>query len=81
MDRPFALWSARHRWPVFSLWFVLTVGVFVASVALGGIRAVAATGGLGGSDTEASQGTWAINAGRSTTASETLAVVVTSPTS
>lgn len=76
-----ALWSARHRWPVFSLWFVLTIGVFVASLALGGIRAVAATGGLGGSDTEASQGTRAMNAGGSTTASETLTVVVTSPTS
>ena len=76
-----ALWSARHRWPVFSLWFVLTIGVFVASLALGGIRAVAATGGLGGSDTEASQGTRAMNAGGSTAASETLTVVVTSPTS
>jgi uncharacterized membrane protein YdfJ with MMPL/SSD domain len=76
-----ALWSARHRWPVFSLWFVLTIGVFVASLALGGIRAVAATGGLGGSDTEASQGTRAMNAGGSTAASETLTLVVTSPTS
>ena len=39
-----ALWSARHRWPVFGLWFVLTIGIFVASLGMGGIRAVAATG-------------------------------------
>ena len=31
-------WSARHRWPVFGLWFVLTIGLFVASLAMGGTR-------------------------------------------
>ena len=31
-----AAWSARHRWPVFALWFVLTIGLFVASLAAGG---------------------------------------------
>ena len=31
-----ASWSARHRWPVFGLWFVLTIGLFVASLAAGG---------------------------------------------
>src|SRR4051794_10038786 len=35
-------WSARHRWPVFGLWFVLTIGVFVASLLAGGTRAVEA---------------------------------------
>ena len=29
-------WSARHRWPVVLLWFVLTIGLFVASLAMGG---------------------------------------------
>jgi uncharacterized membrane protein YdfJ with MMPL/SSD domain len=33
-----ASWSARHRWPVFGLWFVLTIGLFVLSLALGGTR-------------------------------------------
>src|SRR5439155_24617588 len=33
-----ATWSARHRWPVFVLWFVATLGTFVLSTALGGIR-------------------------------------------
>ena len=31
-----AAWSARHRWPVFALWFLLTIGLFVASLAAGG---------------------------------------------
>src|SRR4051794_40730231 len=35
-------WSARHRWPVFGLWFVLTIGLSVASLLAGGTRAVEA---------------------------------------
>ncbi|HEU4671930.1 MAG TPA: MMPL family transporter [Candidatus Limnocylindrales bacterium] len=31
-----ATFSARHRWPVVALWFVATVGVFLASIAAGG---------------------------------------------
>jgi len=31
-----AVWSARHRWPVLAGWFVLTFGLMLASVALGG---------------------------------------------
>jgi uncharacterized membrane protein YdfJ with MMPL/SSD domain len=31
-----ASWSARHRWPVLGLWFVFTIGLFVASIAAGG---------------------------------------------
>ena len=34
-----AVWSARHRWPVLAGWFVLTIGLMFASVALGGQRA------------------------------------------
>jgi RND superfamily putative drug exporter len=37
-----ATWSAAHRWPVFVLWFVLTIGTFAASLALGGTKAVEA---------------------------------------
>ena len=78
-----ALWSARHRWPVFGLWFVLTIGIFVVSLGMGGIRAVAATGGLAGSDTEAARGLQAMNSGASSSgapAGETLTVVITSTT-
>ena len=42
-----AAWSAAHRWPVLVGWFVLTIGVFVVSLAAGGIRTVGATGGPG----------------------------------
>jgi RND superfamily putative drug exporter len=35
-------WSARHRWPVAGLWFVLTIGIFVASLLAGGTRSVEA---------------------------------------
>jgi len=35
-------WSARHRWPVFALWFVATIGLFAGSLAAGGTRAVEA---------------------------------------
>src|SRR5213595_482573 len=35
-------WSARHRWPVFGLWFVVTIGLFAGSLAVGGTRAVEA---------------------------------------
>ena len=34
-----ATFSARHRWPVFVAWFVLTLGLFAASVAMGGTEA------------------------------------------
>ncbi|HEV8697093.1 MAG TPA: MMPL family transporter, partial [Candidatus Limnocylindrales bacterium] len=33
-----AVWSARHRWPIVALWFVLTIGAFGASIAAGGTR-------------------------------------------
>ena len=39
MDRPRRRWSARHRWPVFVLWFVATIGLFAGSLAAGGTRA------------------------------------------
>ena len=31
-----AVWSARHRWPVFAAWFVLIFGLMLGSAALGG---------------------------------------------
>ena len=35
-------WSAAHRWPVFGLWFVATIGLFVVSILAGGTKAVEA---------------------------------------
>jgi uncharacterized membrane protein YdfJ with MMPL/SSD domain len=37
-----AAWSARHRWPVAALWFLITIGLFVGSLAAGGTRSVEA---------------------------------------
>jgi len=37
-----AAWSARHRWPVFGLWFLATIGLFVVSLLAGGTRSVEA---------------------------------------
>jgi uncharacterized membrane protein YdfJ with MMPL/SSD domain len=37
-----AAWSARHRWPVFGLWFAATIGLFVISLLAGGTRSVEA---------------------------------------
>ena len=34
-----AMWSAAHRWPVIALWFVATIGLFVASLVAGGTAA------------------------------------------
>ncbi len=33
-----AAWSSRHRWPVVAAWFVFTLGLFVAILAMGGTR-------------------------------------------
>ena len=38
-----ATWSARHRWPVFLLWFVFTIGLFAGSLAIGGTKTIQAT--------------------------------------
>ena len=35
-------WSARHRWPVFVLWFVATIGLFAGSLAAGGTNSAEA---------------------------------------
>jgi putative drug exporter of the RND superfamily len=37
-----ASWSAHHRWPVFGLWFVATIGLFVISILAGGTRSTEA---------------------------------------
>ena len=34
-----AVWSARHRYPVFAAWFVLIAGLMVGAMLLGGQRA------------------------------------------
>jgi len=73
-----AIWSARHRWPLIAAWFALTIGLFVLSQALGGIKAVNATGGSEVSQTESGRAFEAMSSGGSATSSDELDVVVTS---
>ncbi len=75
-----AAWSAAHRWPVLVGWFVLTIGVFALSLAVGGIRAVGATGGPGGSTTESEQAYQVFDRAGTPDPHDTMTIVVTSAT-
>ncbi len=74
-----ALWSARHRWPVMLAWFAVTIGLFVASQSLGGIRAVSATSGTELSQTESGRAIAAMHSEGAGSFPDELDVVVTSP--
>ncbi len=71
-----ARWSAGHRWPVFGLWFVATIGLFVASLAIGGIRTLDANADPSGPRLEYQQASDAFGAGAVTAPSERLLVVI-----
>lgn len=73
-----ALWSARHRWPVMIAWFAVTIGLFVASQSVGGIRAVSATSGTELSQTESGRAIAAMRAEGAESLPDELDVVVTS---
>lgn len=47
-----ASFSAAHRWPVIALWFVATIGLFVASLTAGGTDAANAVDDDGGTVSE-----------------------------
>ena len=51
-----AAWSSRHRWIVALLWFVLTIGLFVASILAGGTKAVEAVSRSQGAKYEIDRG-------------------------
>jgi uncharacterized membrane protein YdfJ with MMPL/SSD domain len=71
-----ATWSARHRGPVFVLWFVATIGLFVGSMAVGGIRALDASGNPNQRQVEAQTAYDVFNAGGKSAPSESFVVVV-----
>ncbi|HTS15062.1 MAG TPA: MMPL family transporter, partial [Candidatus Sulfotelmatobacter sp.] len=75
-----AAWSARHRWPVLVAWFLLTIGVFVLSQAVGGIRTQGATGGPSGTTTESQQAYDVFDRAGSPDPHDTMTIVVTSAT-
>ncbi len=75
-----AMWSSRHRWPVAAGWFLGTIGLFVLSLALGGIRADDPNGNPNQVQTESAKAYAVFDAGGSATPSEDVTIVVTHPT-
>ena len=71
-----AMWSARHRWPVFGLWFVLTIGLFVASMNMGGIDTGDANANPNDQNLEAAEAIDVLNAGGENEPYEQLYVVI-----
>jgi RND superfamily putative drug exporter len=71
-----AMWSARHRWPVVGLWFLATIGLFVTSLAMGGINAADANANPNERRLEASEALDVFNAGGKLDPSEQFLVVV-----
>jgi RND superfamily putative drug exporter len=71
-----AMWSARHRWPVFGLWFVATIGLFVASLAAGGINTLDVNGDPSGPRLESEEAFDVFGAGEPVAPSERIVVVV-----
>ncbi len=75
-----AIWSARHRWPVFTLWFVTTIGLFVASLAAGGTASQnAVSSDTGGSRYESIRAREVFDASGTTEPSQSLYLVVAVP--
>jgi uncharacterized membrane protein YdfJ with MMPL/SSD domain len=75
-----AIWSARHRWPVFTLWFVGTIGLFVASLLAGGTVAQnAVSNDNGGSRYESVRAYEVFDASGTAEPSQSLFIVVSAP--
>ncbi len=75
-----AAWSARHRWPVFTLWFVATIGLYVASLAAGGTQAQnAVSNDTGGSRYESLRAMEIFDASGTAEPSQSLYLVVATP--
>jgi RND superfamily putative drug exporter len=75
-------WSARHRWPVVVLWFVATIGIFVASLAAGGTNSAEAVSNDERSKYEAGKAYVVYNAANTQSeeeASQQFLLVVSSP--
>ncbi|MES2210483.1 MAG: MMPL family transporter [Chloroflexota bacterium] len=71
-----AMWSARHRWPVFALWFVFTIGIFATSLLAGGVRALDADTDPSGPRLEAQEAYDVMGAGKPVAPSERLLIVL-----
>src|SRR4051794_41948462 len=71
-----ATWSARHRWPVFLLWFVATFGLLGASFAAGGISTLDVNVDPNGPHLESETAYDVLGAGEPVVPSERLVVVL-----
>src|SRR5436190_7280008 len=71
-----ATWSARHRWPVFVLWFVATFGILAGSFAAGGITTLDVNEDPNGPKLESETAYDVLGAGEPVAPSERLVVVV-----
>ncbi len=74
-----AMWSARHRWPVFAGWFIATIGLFVLSQSIGGIKADDPNGNPNQAQTESAKAYTVFDAGGNNTPTEDVTIVVTHP--
>src|SRR3954468_3804619 len=71
-----AMWSARHRWPVAAAWFVVTIGLLLLSLSMGGINASDANQNPNEQQIEASKAYDVFNAGGTNDPFEQVVVVV-----
>ena len=71
-----AAWSARHRWPVFVLWFAATLGTLGAGFAAGGIYALDVNEDPNGPKLESETAYDVLGAGEPVEPSERLVVVI-----
>ena len=71
-----AAWSARHRWPVFVLWFAGTLGTLGAGFAAGGIYALDVNDDPNGPKLRSETATDVLGAGEPVAPAERLVVVI-----
>jgi uncharacterized membrane protein YdfJ with MMPL/SSD domain len=71
-----AMWSARHKWLVFVLWFAGTLGTLGASIAAGGIKTIDAFDDPNGPKLESEIAYDVLGAGETTPPAERLVVVI-----
>ena len=74
-----AMWSSRHRWPVAAGWFIATIGLFVLSQAIGGIKTDDPNGNPNEAQTESAKAYAVFGAGGTNTPTEDLTIVITHP--
>ena len=71
-----AMWSARHRGPVFALWFVMTIGLYGGSALAGGINTLDANSDPSGPKLEAEEAYDVMGAGEPVAPSERLVILL-----